>query len=451
MELQTITPEYTDINRLMHERDGKYGAGSWRWGQKVMDLRDAYDANTVLDYGCGKGNLFQSLACPEWMSEYDPAIPGKNGKPKASDLIICTDVLEHIEPDLLENVLEAIVRVTRKVAFFCIATRKARSTLPDGTNPHKIVENADWWAEKIGRHFFIVEREKSTGECHFVAVPVRQIGQITSKSAVSETTRYEQALINCKTVKERVDAEPRHDGRVCIVAFGPSLKHTWHTLRHERKAFGAKIVSVSGSHDFLIERGIIPDYHIEVDPREHKGFFTRNPHPDVTYWPASCCHPTLINNLVESGCKLALWHVYNSDTDRKIVDKNGPDPDGWLICGGGSVGCRAVNVMYTRGYRTFSMYGMDCSFDEHDQHAGPHSGKKHIEWNVRSGDRWFRSSANLVYTARGFFQNLRVLNEASAANDEPFIEGTKDRVEMFFNGDGLLQSMAQRMNDPSRI
>jgi hypothetical protein len=446
--LQTITPEYAALNARLHSTDDRWGAGSWRHVEPVTAFKDETSSETVLDYGCGKGMLRRALGAPDWFYEYDPGIPGKDGKPEPADLVVCTDVLEHIEPELLDNVLEDIARCARRAAYIVVATRVAKKFLADGRNAHLIVEDAAWWREKLSKHFFIMSADGDPGEVIFRLAKVGKLGEVQAKSAVADTLRLEQALRNCAIVKDRVDQKDRHDGRVAIVAYGPSLKHTWQYLKTERRAFGTKIVSVSGAHDFLIERGIIPDYHIEVDPREHKAWFTRNPHPEVTYWPASCCHPVLIDNLVKKGCKIALWHVYNSDTDRKIVDENGPDPDGWLICGGGSVACRAVNVMYTQGYRSFSMYGMDCSFEPTGaQHAGEHSGKQHHTWHLKVNNRWFLSSANLVYTARGFIQNAKVLRQAAEANGEPFVDGTQERVELLFHGDGLLQTMVGAISE----
>lgn len=441
--MEIITQEYKELQAEKHRIDPRWGSGSWRHIDDIERFMGETESKTALDYGCGKGNLKKALQNPDWLSEYDPCIPGKDAKPDPADIVICTDVLEHIEPQLLDNVLEDIAKCAKRVAFLVIATRPAKNILPDGRNPHLIVENKEWWLEKIRKHFFVLDYNGNDREVTIRAAKIGKMGEIKAKSAVADDLRLQQAIRNCAVVKERVGDAPRHDGRVAIVAYGPSLKETYSYIETERRAFGTKVVSVSGAHDFLIERGIIPDYHIEVDPREHKAWFTRNPHPDVTYWIASCCHPTLIDNLVSKGSKIALWHVYNSETDKKIADETGPDPGAWLICGGGSVACRATNVMYTQGFRSFSMYGMDCSFSiDGNQHAGEHSGKKHHTWNVRVGRRWFLTSANLVYTARGFIQNAGVLRQSSEANNEPFIPGTDTRVDFMFHGYGLLQEMA---------
>lgn len=456
MSLQTITPEYAELNRELHAC-GKYGTGSFRWAGMVEDLREETESRTVLDYGCGQGSIGISLGHPDWLHEYDPAIPGKETPPDHADLVVCTDVLEHVEPELLDNVLKQIAKIAVKGVFMVIATRAADKVLADGRNAHLIQEDAGWWRAKLGERFYISSWESDGGQIVMTGAPIRALGTIIPKSAVSETIRYEQAVRNCALVPGRVyqtpDQLPRHDGRAAIVCYGPSLKSSWHYLRAERRMFGAKIVTVSGAHDFLIERGIVPDIHVECDPREHKAWFTRNSHPDVDYWIASCCHPAMIDNLVANKRKLALWHVYNSDTDRKIVDADGPDPDSWLICGGGSVGCRATNLMFTQGYRSFSIYGMDCSFEQGSgtQHAGGHSGKKQTEWGgkngggIRCGDRWFRTSGTMVYTARGFVQNMNAMIQMAEANNEAFIEGSSDRVEFFMHGDGLLQHMCRML------
>jgi hypothetical protein len=69
--------------------------------------------------------------------------------PKPSDILVCTDVLEHIEPTLLDNVLDHIERLTREVALLVISCRPANAVLPDGRNAHLIIETPDWWLEKL--------------------------------------------------------------------------------------------------------------------------------------------------------------------------------------------------------------------------------------------------------------------------------------------------------------
>ncbi|MEG7651985.1 hypothetical protein U2441_15720, partial [Listeria monocytogenes] len=80
--------------------------------------------------------------------------------------------------------------------------------------------------------------------------------------------------------------------------------------------------------------------------------------------------------------------------------------------------------MYLQGYRSFSVYGFDCSFAANGaQHAGPHSGKKQQKWAVKAGNRWFNTSGNMLYIARSFISHMSSLYKVSMLNNDPKIDG----------------------------
>src|SRR5688572_7355831 len=99
--------------------------------------------------------------------------------------------------------------------------------------------------------------------------------------------RDEQIKINVKKVKGRLEPDPTlKEDPVAIVAFAPSLNETWEELRKFKY-----IITCSGAHKFLIERGIIPTWHVDLEPREHKIKLLGEPHKDVQYLIASTIHP----------------------------------------------------------------------------------------------------------------------------------------------------------------
>lgn len=147
-ESQLITDEYRELNTQLHDSRPDYGTSGAKYSDLIAQIYNAVGATSILDYGCGKMRLAHALPHLPIVN-YDPCVPDLSERPKKADMVSCTDVLEHIEPDLLDNVLDDIQKLARKVVFFSIATRPAVKTLADGRNAHLIVEPYDWWLPKI--------------------------------------------------------------------------------------------------------------------------------------------------------------------------------------------------------------------------------------------------------------------------------------------------------------
>jgi uncharacterized Rossmann fold enzyme len=167
----TITPEYIIQNRLLHETNAAYGTSVLRHKDTIIKLYQTTKATSLLDYGCGKGLLAKNLEFPIW--EYDPAIPGKDKAPRSADLLVCVDVLEHVEPELLDSTLRDLARCTIKVGYIVIATYPSQKTLPDGRNTHLIQQGKDWWVETLRKHFIIPDNGifEVKSELHIIVSP----------------------------------------------------------------------------------------------------------------------------------------------------------------------------------------------------------------------------------------------------------------------------------------
>lgn len=154
-----ISPDYLALNRKLHEDDPCYGARAHRYSDFITSRIKANGFKSVLDYGCGKGTLWMTLTREARASfkftSYDPAIPAYSTRPEPADLVLCLDVLEHIEPDCLDDVLADLRSLTLKEAFFVISVRSALKTLSDGRNAHLIIESPDWWSVKLGKFYTI--------------------------------------------------------------------------------------------------------------------------------------------------------------------------------------------------------------------------------------------------------------------------------------------------------
>jgi 2-polyprenyl-3-methyl-5-hydroxy-6-metoxy-1,4-benzoquinol methylase len=166
-----ISESYRRYNRQLHESTAAYGTSSGKWVETVRALCARANAASVLDYGCGKGLLKASLG--DIVREYDPAIPGKSDAPEPADVVACTDVLEHIEPECLDDVLDDLCRVTRRVGLLVVSTSPARKTLPDGRNAHLVVQPSRWWLPRIMDRFDLARFEAIQDEFAAVVVPRR--------------------------------------------------------------------------------------------------------------------------------------------------------------------------------------------------------------------------------------------------------------------------------------
>jgi ubiquinone/menaquinone biosynthesis C-methylase UbiE len=66
------------------------------------------------------------------------------------DLVVCTEVLEHVPEEGVTSVLKEMFRVCKKFCFFTIAITKAVHKMPyDGSEPHICVKPPEWWKEKM--------------------------------------------------------------------------------------------------------------------------------------------------------------------------------------------------------------------------------------------------------------------------------------------------------------
>ena len=161
-----ITESYREQNARLHSLNPSYGTSGQKRAKLVERLAAKLETSDVLDYGCGKGTLAASMNFQ--IREYDPAILGKEKTPEPADLVICSDVLEHIEPECLDEVIADLVRVTKKIAYILVHTGPAVKSLPDGRNTHLIQMAKSWWEQKLSQSFNTQVLFATDTEVHFI-------------------------------------------------------------------------------------------------------------------------------------------------------------------------------------------------------------------------------------------------------------------------------------------
>jgi len=155
-----ISPSYLELQKELHARPEGYGDKGDKWAPAVADLVTRFGAKSVLDFGCGQGALARAL-CPVVdpsvrISEYDPAIAGKDEWPGSADVVVVTDVLEHVEPNWLFSTLRSLFHLARLATFAVVSTRPAQRILADGRNAHLIIESDEWWLDMFRSAGFVI-------------------------------------------------------------------------------------------------------------------------------------------------------------------------------------------------------------------------------------------------------------------------------------------------------
>ncbi len=156
--------------RKIHQ-EKRYGYTSQNLFLLLMPFVQEISPKSLLDYGCGQSNLvfmLRDALDPDNTEsvtayKYEPAIKELSSLPvEKADLVLNTDVLEHIPNEDLEPVIKKILSISGN-ALFVISNKEAKEILPDGTNAHCSVHPPEWWRELI---------EKQAGFAKLIPWPV---------------------------------------------------------------------------------------------------------------------------------------------------------------------------------------------------------------------------------------------------------------------------------------
>lgn len=148
-----------------------YGVASIKYAPLVTQIIDRLEISHLLDYGSGaKMNLVKHIKPKQKLTyqAYDPGVADLAGDPVPAQMVACVDVLEHIEPEYLDNVLDHIVSLTEAVAFLTIHTGPAGKVLPDGRNAHINQQPMEWWLPKLTQRFELQTIQATHAQAFYV-------------------------------------------------------------------------------------------------------------------------------------------------------------------------------------------------------------------------------------------------------------------------------------------
>lgn len=162
-----------------------YRMGNARKHYALQDLGLMEKGQTMLDVGCGRGEIVRSarsagilakgiegvkyLCDNEWIIHGDACnLPFED---QSFDWITCYDVMEHLPPGEEQLALDEFRRVA-KVGVI-ISTNDRPSTLPDGTDLHVNKRPRDEWLDFLTYRWGYVEATDKGPhkDWHFVCLP----------------------------------------------------------------------------------------------------------------------------------------------------------------------------------------------------------------------------------------------------------------------------------------
>ena len=147
--------DYIKQYKLLYKRKKNYGKTSIKLYDMLKKIINDLNILSVLDYGCGKSKLLDLIKKNSKIKifKYDPAIKKYSKLTKnKTDLVICTDVLQHVPLYDLDRVLKEIKSKGIYILFYIKCTNH-KTKLPNKTYANCTVYDKKWWLEKLSNYY----------------------------------------------------------------------------------------------------------------------------------------------------------------------------------------------------------------------------------------------------------------------------------------------------------
>jgi hypothetical protein len=275
--------------------------------------------------------------------------------PMSAPLGYCTDVLEHIPPEQVDLVLLNILQAAQHV-FFQISCTDDSCGVLIGEKLHLSVHPYAWWLKKLQSLDAIIHWSEDCGtHCMFYCTAWMDGKDLAEhgKLNIEEQSILENVKANLANNWNEVMPHETNDMEVMILCGGPSLNDHVDAIKALR-ASGVKLITLNGTYNWSIERGLTPSAQIMVDAREFNARFTKPVVDGCKYLISSQCHPSVFENLPKD--RTYLWHT-TMDSIRETV--NAARELWWGVPGGSTIMLRAIPLLRMLGFKRFHVFGWD--------------------------------------------------------------------------------------------
>ena len=426
-------------------------------GEHLVDMfleaaGEIAEGATIIDWGCGTGRASKKLyeaGFDVTMVDFaenclDPEVAElAKGNSRlrfrkfdltqksdfTSDYGFCTDVMEHIPPDDVHDVMSNIL-LSSKHVFFQISTQEdGFGKHPEiGDDLHLSVHGYFWWLERFLKQACVILRSQDTlNTCIFYVTGYgqHQFRWSDAKVNIPPEESHRHMIDNAKLGIQHVMPHQPQDTEVVLVCGGPTTLGFKDEIIAKRES-GMPLITVNGTYKFMLDWGLKPSLQCMIDGREFNNKFVYQVPgytDDCKYIISSHCHPSVFTGLPKE--RTYIWSVSLSKEDIEVAKEHyGEMYKDFFPCPGGStVALRTLCLLRMLGFNKIHIYGLDsCNFPNKGHHAyeqPENDNGKMTEMVVGRGtehEKTFMCETWHVYQAREFLAMIpRVLSDCDLA------------------------------------
>ena len=346
--------------------------------------------------------------------------------PFGSKLGYCTDVMEHIPPELVHCVLQNILAAAQR-CFFAISLRDDHFGATIGETLHLTVRPFEWWLNQFKELGCAIYYAQDNGsEAYFYVSNWTNVSDLFSECVVNTTQDVTLEQMRTNIARGFLQATPhqKHDAEVMILGGGPSLSGFEDEIRAKRDA-GMALVCTNGTYQWCIDRGITPSAVVVADARPTNARFVETLLPNAKYLIASQVHPSVLDNLPKD--RTFLFHVILNAEGKEVL--NAQYGGAWLPTHGGStVMLRTFVLLRQLGWWRFHVYGFDSCLlgEQHHAYSQPENDEDFqviTQVSLPNSEKLFSCTPWMATQAQEFVEQVRMMG---------------DEVIMCIYGDGLI-------------
>ena len=256
---------------------------------------------------------------------------------------------------------------------------------------------------------------------------------------------------NIPSAVHLMDKHPR--GAVMICGAGPSIRDDVPRIR-EMQRQGGLVMTCNKTYEYLLDHGIVADYHVMLDPMPWVAEYVQRPHPMTKFLVSHQCDPAVARRLRLRGGRVYLWiaacDYYGATCPSEAQMAEYANRDFCMVAGSTTVGLRAVILAYYLGFRAIHLFGMDSSMvrdapgAEPRLHVMPKDKPKDategtVTLNNKAGSWEFYTNNHMSKQATDFEDLISQIAERIKAKEmEP--------IGLRVYGEGLLPAFAASVN-----